>query len=98
MYHAKDPGTRYDIWATPVDHPQDARPLVQTEFDEMQGQVSPHGRPELVIYVENSGEYTVPLAAVAAVHPQKVLLNVAKLDKRLRAAIGHAHDAEDPNI
>jgi hypothetical protein len=51
-----------------------------------------------VIYVENSGEYTVPLAAVAAVHPQKVLLNVAKLDKRLRAAIGHAHDAEDPNI
>ena len=60
--------------------------------------VSPNGRPELVIYVENSGEYTVPLAAVAAVHPQKVLLNVAKLDKRLRAAIGHAHDAEDPNI
>ena len=51
-----------------------------------------------MIYVENSGEYTVPLAAVAAVHPQKVLLNVAKLDKRLRAAIGHAHDAEDPNI
>jgi hypothetical protein len=61
-------------------------------------QVAPHGRPELVIYVENSGEYTVPLAAVAAVHTQKVLLNVAKLDKRLRAAIGHAHDAEDPNI
>jgi hypothetical protein len=60
--------------------------------------VSPHGRPELVIYVENSGEYTVPLDAVAAVHPQKVLLNVGKLDKRLRAAIGHAHDAEDPNI
>ena len=60
--------------------------------------VSPHGRPELVIYVENSGEYTVPLDAVAAVHPQKVLLNVAKLDNRLRAAIGHAHDAEDPNV
>ncbi len=60
--------------------------------------VSPHGRPELVVYVENSGEYTVPLDAVAAVHGQKVVLNVAKLDKRLRAAIGHAHDAEDPNI
>ena len=60
--------------------------------------VSLHGRPELVIYVENSGEYTVPLDAVAAVHPQKVLLNVGRLDKRLRAAIGHAHDAEDPNI
>jgi hypothetical protein len=61
-------------------------------------QVSPDGRPELVIYVENSGEYIVPLSAVSAVHEQKVVLSVAKLDKRLRAAIGHAHDAEDPNI
>jgi hypothetical protein len=60
--------------------------------------VSIHGRPELVIYVENSGEYTIPLDAVASVHPQKVVLNVAKLDKKLRAAIRHAHDAEDPNI
>ena len=61
-------------------------------------QVSPHGRQELVIYVENSGEYTVPLSAVTAVHPPKVLLNLAKLDKRRRDAIRHAHDAEDPNI
>ena len=61
-------------------------------------QVSPHGRSELVIYVENSGEYIVPLGAVAAVHGQKVVLNVDKLDKRLRTAIAHAHDAEDPNI
>ena len=61
-------------------------------------QVSPHGRPELVVYVENSGEYSVPLDAVVAVHGQKVVLNVGKLDKRLRAAIGHAHDAEDPSI
>lgn len=60
--------------------------------------VSLHGRPELVIYVENSGEYTIPLDAVAAVHPQKVVLNVRKLDKQLRTAIGHAHDAEDPDI
>ena len=60
--------------------------------------VSRHGRPELVIYVENSGEYTVPFGAVVAVHPQKVIVDVAKLDKRLRQAIGRAHDAEDPNI
>jgi hypothetical protein len=51
-----------------------------------------------VAYVENSGEYTIPLDAVTAVHSQKVIVNAAKLDKRLRAAIGHAHDAEDPNI
>jgi hypothetical protein len=60
--------------------------------------VSPHGRQELVIYVENAGEYAVPLSAVTAVHSQKVIVDVAKLDKRLRAAIGHAHDAEDPSI
>src|SRR3954463_2331291 len=58
VYHAKDPRTRYDIWATPVDHPQDARPLVQTEFDEMQGQVSPRGR-WLAYVSDESSRYEV---------------------------------------
>lgn len=61
-------------------------------------QVSPRGRPELVIYVENAGDFVVPLGAVEDVHSQKVILNRDKLDHRLREAIGHAHDAEDPNI
>ena len=59
-------------------------------------QVAPHGRPELVIYVENGGDFVVPLDAVEAVHAQKVILNFHKLDRRLREAIGHAHDAEVP--
>jgi hypothetical protein len=59
-------------------------------------QVAPHGRPELVIYVENAGEFVVPLDAVESVHSQKVILNCRKLDPRLRTAIGHAHDAEVP--
>jgi hypothetical protein len=59
--------------------------------------VLPHGR-EFVIYVENSGEFTVPMSAVQAVHDEKVILNCGKLDLRLRRAIGHAHDAEDPTI
>jgi hypothetical protein len=59
--------------------------------------VSPNGRPELVIYVENAGDFVVPLSAVEAVHSQKVILNCSKLERRLRRAIGHAHDAEDPN-
>ena len=59
--------------------------------------VRPHGRPELVVYVENSGDYTVPLTAVRAVHSGKVIVDAAKLDQKLRRAIGHAHDAEDPN-
>ena len=60
-------------------------------------EVSPNGRPELVIYVENAGEFVVPLSAVEAVHSQKVILNCAKLERRLRRAIGQAHDAEEPD-
>ena len=60
-------------------------------------EVSPNGRPELVIYVENAGDFVVPLAAVEAVHWQKVILNCTKLERELRQAIGHAHDAEEPN-
>ena len=59
-------------------------------------QVAPAGRPELVIYVENAGDFVVPFDAVEAVHSEKVILNCRKLDRRLRQAIGHAHDAEKP--
>jgi len=47
-----------------------------------------------VIYVENAGDFAVPLDAVESVHSGKVIFNCAKLDHRLRRAIGHAHDAE----
>jgi hypothetical protein len=60
-------------------------------------EVAPEGRPELVIYVENAGDFVVPLDAVDAVHAKKVILNRAKLDRDLRRAIGHAHDAEEPD-
>jgi hypothetical protein len=59
-------------------------------------QVAPHGRPELVIYIENAGDFVVPLAAVEAVHAHKVIVNCDKLAPDVRAAIDHAHDAEEP--
>lgn len=59
---------------------------------------SPDGRDELVIYVENAGDFVVPVSAVEAVHSQKVILNCGKLDRALRQAIGHAHDAEEPGV
>jgi hypothetical protein len=59
-------------------------------------EIAPEGRPELVIYVENAGHFIVPLAAVEVVHAKKVILNCGKLDRDLRKAIGHAHDAEEP--
>jgi len=61
-------------------------------------EVAPNGRPELVIYVENAGDFVVPLSAVEAVHSQKVILSCGKLDRRLRRAIGHAHDSEKPGL
>jgi hypothetical protein len=54
--------------------------------------------PQLIVYVENAGEFTVPLEAVSAVHAQKVVVDRAKLDRKLRQAIAHAHDAEDPTL
>lgn len=60
-------------------------------------QVNPHGRPEIVIYVENAGDFTVSMDAVEAVHAQKLILNCKRLDPSLRRAIGHAHDAEEPD-
>ena len=43
--------------------------------------VSPNGRPELVIYVENAGDFVVPLSAVESVHSQKVILSCGKLER-----------------
>jgi hypothetical protein len=61
-------------------------------------EVAPRGRPELIVYVENAGDFTISLDAVDGVHAQKVIVNRGKLDAKLRRAISHAHDAEDPNI
>jgi hypothetical protein len=57
--------------------------------------VRPDNRPELVVYIENGGDFVVPLDAVEDVHFGKVILKCERLDQNLRAAIGHAHDAED---
>jgi hypothetical protein len=53
---------------------------------------------DLLVYVENAGEFRIPIDAVRAVHSQKVIVDCSKLDPRLRHAIDHAHDAEDPNL
>jgi hypothetical protein len=52
----------------------------------------------LVIYVENAGDFDVPLEAVQRVHDGKVIVDVGRLDARLRGAIAHAHDREEPGL
>ncbi len=56
-------------------------------------EVSPDGR-RLTVYVENAGDFVVPAAAVVSVQSEKVTFACAKLDRTLRAAIGHAHERE----
>jgi len=53
---------------------------------------------EIVIYVENGGDFRVPLAAVKEVNSEKVVLDSGRLEPQLREAIRRAHSAEDPRI
>ena len=55
-------------------------------------------RDALVVYVENAGDFVVPLVAIKDVHAEKVILNCALLEPGLRRAIGHAHEGEDTRI
>lgn len=53
---------------------------------------------DFVLYVENAGEFEIPAAAIVRVHDRKVIVNPAKLPRRLLDAVGHAHDSEDPKL
>ena len=60
--------------------------------------VAPHGRREIVVYVESAGEFVVPATAVRSAHDGKVLLDRARLEPDLVEAIEHAHDREVPGL
>lgn len=51
-------------------------------------------RPEIVVYVENAGEFIVPVTAIKAVHYAKVVLDQARLPEQMRVALRGAHAAE----
>lgn len=55
---------------------------------------SAEAKNEFTIYVEDKGEFLVPIKAVKAVHSGKVILDRGKLDFELLQAIRHAHDEE----
>ena len=50
---------------------------------------------DVIIYIENGGDFTIPRSAVQDVHEHKVILDGGKLDEKVRAAIARAHSAED---
>jgi uncharacterized membrane protein YkvA (DUF1232 family) len=53
---------------------------------------------EILVYVENAGDFLVPPDAIETVDSQKVIFDGEKLDRNLRQAIDHAHDAEEQDV
>lgn len=49
---------------------------------------------DLTVYIENTGDVSIPMDAVTDVHFGKVLLDVSKLSDSTRAAILRAHSSE----
>ena len=66
--------------------------------DKTFGAVRQVRKHELVVYVENAGDFEIPFSAVSDAQAGKVILDSAKLDTKLREAIRRAHMGEDPNI
>ena len=55
-------------------------------------------KTELVVYIENAGDFEIPLSAVKDAEAGKVILDSGKLDAKLKDAIRRAHSGEDPRI
>lgn len=48
----------------------------------------------VVVNIENAGDFTLPMSAVRDVHDDKVILDFAQLSVPMREALHHLHDAE----
>jgi len=60
--------------------------------------VAPEGRAEIIVYIENAGDFVVPASAIRSVHDAKVILDAARLDQDLLDAIAHAHEREERGL
>ncbi len=54
-----------------------------------------HDGRDVTVYVENAGDFVIPMSAVISVQSEKVTFDCKKLEPKLRAAIGHAHEREE---
>jgi len=52
--------------------------------------------PALIVYIENSGDISIPVPAIRAVHDGKVVLDLDELEEGVRRALGHVRDSEVP--
>jgi len=70
-------------------------PVFLHDGDVAVGAVRGFDGSDLIIYIENAGDFTLPRSAVKDVHVHKLILDGTKLDAKVRTAIGRAHAAED---
>jgi hypothetical protein len=64
--------------------------------DEVGAVRGPGDKPDtILVYIENAGDFIVPMSAVRAVHYSKVVLDQTRLEQPMLDAIAKAHDAED---
>lgn len=51
---------------------------------------------EVVVNIENAGDFVLPIEAVRDVHSGKVVLDMDRLAPEVVEALRHVHDAESP--
>jgi hypothetical protein len=51
---------------------------------------------DVVVNIENAGDFTLPASAISDVHDDKVILRFDALPMPMREALHHLHDAEYP--
>ena len=51
---------------------------------------------ELLVNIQNAGDFVLPMSAVRHVHSGKVILDLDQLDADVLDALEHVHDAEHP--
>ena len=66
------------------------------EFGAVRG-ITPD-RTGLMIYIENAGDFVVPRDTIRSVHDHKVIVDCSRANDKLRNAIAHAHDREEPGL
>ena len=61
-------------------------------------EVCPGGKNEILVNIENGGDHCIPMEAIADVHSEKVIVDLARLPPVVRRAVERAHDAERPGL
>lgn len=53
---------------------------------------------EIVINIQNAGDFVLPMTAIRDVHDGKVVLDLKRLEAPVVEALRHVHDAELPEF